>query len=107
MSKDKSIDKQITDWHSLSVDEAIKLLHSDRHHGLSSQEARQRVKRCGRNRLPPPRKRSALLRFLLQFHNVLIYVMLVAAGTTALLSDWADTGVLLAAILVNAIIGFI
>ncbi len=107
MSKGKSIHKQITDWHNLSVDDAIKRLHSDPHHGLTSHEARLRVKRFGRNRLPSPRKRSALLRFLLQFHNVLIYVMLVAAGTTALLSDWVDTGVLLAAILVNAIIGFI
>ncbi|MGZ8184118.1 MAG: cation-transporting P-type ATPase [Methylobacter sp.] len=107
MSKDKSSHKQITDWHHLSVDDAVRRLHSDPHHGLSSQEALERVKRCGHNRLPPPRKRSALLRFLFQFHNVLIYVMLVAAGTTALLSDWVDTGVLLAAILVNAIIGFI
>ncbi len=107
MSKDNPIDKKLSNWHNLGVDEVVKRLDSDPHIGLSSQEARLRIKRFGRNRLPPPRKRSALLRFLLQFHNVLIYVMLVAAGTTALLSDWVDTGVLLAAILVNAIIGFI
>ncbi|WP_024299359.1 cation-transporting P-type ATPase [Methylomicrobium lacus] len=107
MSKKKANEKHITHWHSLEVDDAVMRLHSDRHHGLSSQEALERVKRFGYNRLPPPRKRSAWLRFLLQFHNVLIYVMLVAAGTTAMLGDWVDTGVLLAAVLVNAIIGFI
>jgi magnesium-transporting ATPase (P-type) len=107
MSKNRLIDKQTVNWHSLEAGEAIKRLNSDPHLGLSSQEARARVKRFGRNRLPPPRKRSALMRFLLQFHNILIYVMLVAAGTTAMLSDWVDTGVLLAAVLVNAIIGFI
>jgi magnesium-transporting ATPase (P-type) len=107
MSKNRLIDKQTVNWHSLEAGEAIERLNSDPHLGLSLQEARARVKRFGRNRLPPPRKRSALIRFLLQFHNILIYVMLVAAGTTAMLSDWVDTGVLLAAVLVNAIIGYI
>jgi magnesium-transporting ATPase (P-type) len=107
MLKKKPIDKQITNWHALEVDDAIKRLDSDRHRGLSSQKAQLRVKHFGRNRLYRPRKRSALLRFLLQFHNVLIYVMLVAAGTTAMLRDWVDTGVLLAAVFINAIIGFI
>ncbi len=43
----------------------------------------------------------------MQFHNALIYIMLAAAATTAFLGDLVDTGVLLAAVLVNAIIGFI
>ncbi|MGJ0483866.1 MAG: cation-transporting P-type ATPase [Methylomicrobium sp.] len=107
MPKKKLLDKPIINWHELEADDVVERLNSARHRGLSSQEARMRVKQYGRNRLPPPRKRSAFLRFLLQFHNVLIYVMLVAAGTTAMLSDWVDTGVLLAAVLVNAIIGFI
>jgi magnesium-transporting ATPase (P-type) len=107
MPKKNIINKLMINWHELEADEAIQRLSSDRRHGLSFHEARLRVKKFGRNRLPPPRKRSALLRFLLQFHNVLIYVMLIAAGTTAMLGDWVDTGVLLAAVLVNAIIGFI
>jgi magnesium-transporting ATPase (P-type)/nucleotide-binding universal stress UspA family protein len=107
MTEDKLHDQRPVDWHGLGVDEAIERLRTDRHRGLSSQEAQRRLKRFGRNRLPPPRRRPAWLRFLLQFHNVLIYVMLVAATTTALLGDWVDTGVLLAAVFVNAIIGFI
>lgn len=107
MAKNKSIDPQPVNWHSLEADDTLQRLNSDRHRGLSAHEANGRVKRFGRNRLPPPRKRSALMRFLLQFHNILIYVMLVAAGTTAMLSDWVDTGVLLAAVVVNAVIGFI
>ncbi|WP_036242908.1 cation-transporting P-type ATPase [Methylobacter luteus] len=107
MLKDNDHGKQTLDWHGLDAGEAIERLHSDRHRGLSSQEVRQRLKRFGRNRLPPPRKHPAWLRFLLQFHNVLIYVMLVAAGITALLGDWVDTGVLLGAVFINAIIGFI
>jgi magnesium-transporting ATPase (P-type)/nucleotide-binding universal stress UspA family protein len=107
MSEDNFRDKRPADWHGLDIDQAIQRLHSDRHRGLSSEEAGRRLKRFGRNRLPPPRRRPAWLRFLLQFHNVLIYVMLVAAGITALLGDWVDTGVLFAAVFVNAVIGFI
>ncbi|MGJ0517133.1 MAG: cation-transporting P-type ATPase [Methylomicrobium sp.] len=107
MSKQKPSAKPAIHWHTLETDDAVERLNSDRHHGLSSQEARTRLKQYGRNRLPPPRKRSALVRFLLQFHNILIYVMLAAAATTAMLGDWVDTGVLLAAVFVNAVIGFI
>jgi|GEM_PF-94785 magnesium-transporting ATPase (P-type)/nucleotide-binding universal stress UspA family protein len=107
MFEDTNDNKRSIDWHGHGADDVIERLHSDRNRGLSSQEVRQRLKRFGRNRLPPPRRRPAWLRFLLQFHNVLIYVMLAAAGTTAMLGDWIDTGVLLGAVFVNAIIGFI
>src|SRR5690606_32921301 len=41
--------------------------------GLSSEEAARRLERYGPNRLAPPRRRGPLLRFALQFHNLLIY----------------------------------
>jgi hypothetical protein len=43
----------------------------------------------------------------LQFHNILIYVLLGAAVVTALLDHWTDTAVILAVVVVNAIIGVI
>nr|HMN84015.1 cation-transporting P-type ATPase [Burkholderiaceae bacterium] len=58
-------------------------------------------------RLAPPARRRALIRLLLQFHNILLYVIMGAALITALLGHWIDTGVLLAAAVINAIIGFI
>ncbi len=75
--------------------------------GLSSAAAEARLARHGYNRRPRPAPRPAGLRFLLQFHNVLIYVMLAAAAIVAALGDWIDTGVLLAAVLINACIGFV
>jgi magnesium-transporting ATPase (P-type) len=47
------------------------------------------------------------MRFLIQFHNVLIYVLLGAALVTAALRHWVDTGVILTVVLANAAIGFI
>lgn len=96
-----------TAWHSLPAETVLKKLEVDEITGLSSQEASERLKRVGKNSLPRAKKRTALKRFLMQFHNVLIYVMLSAATITGALGDWVDTSVLLAAIFVNAIIGFI
>ena len=75
--------------------------------GLSAAEAAQRLASHGPNRLTPPQKRGPLLRFLLQFHNVLIYVLLGAAVVTAALGHLVDTGVILGVVVINALIGFI
>ncbi len=94
------------DWHTLSADETAARLHSP-DGGLDAAEAAARLARHGPNRLAPPRRRNALQRLLLQFHNILLYVMLGAALITAALGHWVDTGVLLAAVVINALIGFI
>ncbi|PKQ06522.1 MAG: carbonate dehydratase, partial [Alphaproteobacteria bacterium HGW-Alphaproteobacteria-10] len=75
--------------------------------GLTEAEAAELLARHGPNRLPEPPKRSAILRFLSHFHNVLIYVLLGAAVITAGLGHYIDTGVILAVVIANAIIGFI
>ena len=98
---------EVIQWHSLDINDVIKLLGTDQHLGLPLVEAGRRLAHYGPNRFPPARKRPAWLRFLLQFHNVLIYMMLVAAGIAALLSHWIDAAVLFAAVIVNAVIGFI
>jgi magnesium-transporting ATPase (P-type) len=47
------------------------------------------------------------MRLLYQFHNVLIYVLLIAAVVTAALAHWVDTGVILGVVVINALIGFV
>jgi magnesium-transporting ATPase (P-type) len=75
--------------------------------GLSADEAAARLDTYGPNRLPEPPRRSAVLRLLLQFHNVLIYVLLASALITAALGHLVDTLVILAVVIANAVIGFI
>jgi len=90
----------------MPVKEVLSSLNSDEK-GLSDSDAAERLEKHGRNKLPEGKSRSALMRFLLQFHNVLIYVLMVAAVITALLDHWIDTWVIVAVILINAIIGFV
>jgi len=75
--------------------------------GLTAEEAARRLAEDGPNRLPEVRGRGPVLRFLVQFHNALIYVLLGAAVVTGVLQHWVDTGVILAVVLANAVIGFI
>ncbi|GAB3550282.1 cation-transporting P-type ATPase [Noviherbaspirillum agri] len=103
---DQNAVKQIS-WHAIGAEQVLEQLRVNQRQGLSERDALARLEQYGHNRLPPPRKRPWWLRVLMQFHNVLIYVMLGAAAITAFLEHWIDTGVLLAAVLVNAGIGFI
>ncbi|WP_018876268.1 cation-transporting P-type ATPase [Thioalkalivibrio sp. ALE31] len=94
------------DWHALKTDEVLRRLETDAH-GLASSAAEQRLQDVGPNRLPEAARTGPVRRFLLQFHNVLIYVLIAAAVGTAFLGHWLDTGVILGVVLINAIIGFI
>ncbi|MFA6970643.1 MAG: cation-transporting P-type ATPase [Gallionella sp.] len=96
----------MSDWHHLTEQEVLDAQASNVQ-GLSHAEAALRLVQYGPNRLAPYMKRSPLIRFLLQFHNLLIYVLLASATVTAILAHWLDTGVIVGVVLINAIIGFI
>ncbi|MFC5749067.1 cation-translocating P-type ATPase [Actinomadura rugatobispora] len=75
--------------------------------GLTSDEAAARLARHGPNVLPEARRRGPVARFLLQFHNPLIYVLLVSAVITTALGDHVDAAVILGVVVANAIVGFV
>src|SRR5690606_13979526 len=105
-NKDAAQATREQDWHTVNHEELGHRLRTDSA-GLSEAEAARRLTEHGFNRLAPPKRQGSLLRFALQFHNILLYVMIGAALITALLGHWIDTAVLLGAVLINAVIGFI
>ncbi len=94
-------------FHARDAAEVLAEFEVTRARGLSSDEARARLERHGPNLLPAPRRRGPVQRFLLQFHNVLIYVLIAAGIITALLGHWIDSGVIFGVVVINAIIGFV
>ncbi|WP_349261163.1 cation-transporting P-type ATPase [Povalibacter sp.] len=98
--------KQQASWHERATAEVLAELKAASR-GLSQSEAQKRLAVHGPNRLPEPPRRSALRHFLLQFHNILIYVLLGSAVITAAMGHLVDTLVILAVVIANAIIGFI
>lgn len=93
-------------WHTRSADSVIAALSSSEQ-GLDPKEVKSRLQEYGPNALPEAAKQPGWLRFLLQFHNVLIYILIAAAVVTALMQHWIDTVVILGVVVINAIIGFI
>ena len=93
-------------WHLLSPEEVLGILESDSVNGLDRSEIENRRRRFGANVITAKKGRGPLIRFLLQFHQPLIYILLAAALITALLQEWVDAGVIFGVVLVNALIGF-
>ncbi|MDH3772101.1 MAG: cation-transporting P-type ATPase, partial [Nitrospirota bacterium] len=93
-------------WHALDGESVLKAVGSQVE-GLTQDVAAQRLALYGPNHLRPPKKNGAWRRFLTQFHNILIYILLGAGVVTAILGHWVDTGVILGVVVINAIIGFI
>ncbi|MCP4993935.1 MAG: cation-transporting P-type ATPase [Gammaproteobacteria bacterium] len=93
-------------WQSEDVTKVFQILETTLD-GLSKQEISNRVLKYGPNLLPEPKSRSAVIRFLYQFHNVLIYVLMAAGVVTALLEHWVDASVIFGVVIINAVIGFV
>lgn len=95
-----------SDFHAQSSDQVLTTLDSQAD-GLSGEQVSSRQKKFGANRLTPPAGESNWLKFLRQFNNVLIYVLLAAALMSWLLGRWTDGAVIFAVVIINGMFGFI
>lgn len=93
-------------WHSFAVVNTFHLLNTHKE-GLTDSEAARRLKIYGFNTVRETKKRGPLIRFLEQFNNLIVYVLLAAAVISVLLKHWLDMSVILGVVLLDAIIGII
>ena len=93
-------------FHAEDVDSVLRAVNSSAS-GLTADEAARRLREHGRNELPEAAGRHPVFRFLVQFHNALIYFLLAAAVAASLLGHYVDAAVIVAVVLVNAIVGFV
>ena len=97
---------KINNWHNLNIKEAFHILKSSKS-GLSTEEAEKRLKKYGKNKLPEKKKFSQIEIALSQLKSPLVYILLIAALVTFMLEHFMDTGVILAAVILNTVVGFI
>ncbi len=90
----------------MSSEEVAARLLTNPLRGLTGAEADRRLCRFGPNELTARQRRSAWMRFLLQFHQPLIYILLVSSVIAALMSAWVDALVIFAVAFINAFIGY-
>ena len=75
-------------------------------HGLTSDEARERLARYGSNLLKPKKKSDALTLLLAQFKSPIILILIFAAGLSFFLRDHPDAIIILTIVLVSGFLGF-
>lgn len=101
------------EWQSLSKDECAEKLRTSLSAGLSNRQASQRLRDYGHNELTPPKKKNFLMRFLAQFCDFMIIILLIAAGISFVTSyyqhdsDYIDSIIILVIVIVNAITGMV
>lgn len=93
-------------WEKKNIDETLKELNTTKN-GLSSTEAQKRTQQYGTNELVEEKKDGPLKKFLLQFKDILIILLIVAAIAAYVVGDVIDAAVILFVVILNATVGFL
>jgi len=96
-----------TNWHQVHVGEIAALLETDLLNGLSTAEVQSRLKQYGANKLAEKGGIPPWKRFLQQFHQPLVYILLIASGVMVSLGELVDGSVIFGVVFILGIIGYI
>lgn len=102
-----SVQQQSRSCHELSSHEVIKFFNSNLETGLTAEEVASRYETYGWNELPVKPGKPPWLRFLLQFHQPLLYILLIAGAVKAFLGSWTNAAVIWGVTVINAVIGYV
>ncbi len=94
-------------WHCRNVSEIVEHFSTNIIDGLTTSEVEKRLDKIGYNELRQVPNKSLLLKFILQFQDFMVLVLLGATLISALLGEYVDALTILAIVMVNAILGFI
>ncbi|MGL5081544.1 MAG: cation-translocating P-type ATPase [Microcoleaceae cyanobacterium] len=94
-------------WHALEIPTVLAQLKSNPVQGLSSEQVQARFDQYGANELKGKPPQPLWLRFLLQFNQPLLYILLGAGAVKALLGEFVNAAVIWGVTTTNALIGFV
>lgn len=100
-------------WQSFNINEVARKLRTNIGQGLSKEEAESRHNKHGPNKLDEQKKESLLVRFIKQFKDFMIIILLVAAVISAGISfvqgenDYIDSIIIVTIVVLNAIMGLV
>lgn len=100
-------------WHSISSEETARLLKTDMKKGLTTVQANERMQKNGKNILREKKKQSIIVKFLMQFSDFMVLLLLIAAGISFCIAmmtedgDFIDPIMILLIVILNAVIGTI
>lgn len=99
-----------TNWFNKTVDEVESTLKTNAEKGLTAEEAKKRQEEYGLNELKAKKKKSLLVKFLEQFKDFMIIILIISAIISGVVGvaqgeGFTDTIIILVVVVVNAIIG--
>ena len=100
-------------WHTLSADEIRKKINTDMYKGLTDKEVIKLRKKYGYNKLDEKKKESIFIKFISQFKDFMIIILLIAALVSAIVSyfegtkEYTDSIIIVVIVVINALIGVI
>jgi len=95
-----------TPW-TIDVKDIAKRLNTDVEKGLSSDEAKARLRQYGPNALEEKVKIEPIKIFLRQFKSFLVLILVAAAGVSAALGELLDASAIAVIVIINAVFGFV
>ncbi len=90
--------------HMLTLPDALNRLNTDPQ-GLTEDEVSQRLQKFGKNELQEGKKKTLMGMFLLQFKDLMIIILIIAAVIAGFLGEMADTGIIMLVVVINAVLG--
>ena len=100
-------------WETLRKEEVLKKIGTDRKEGLSEEEVKKRQQEYGKNKLEDKPKESIFMKFIKQFNDFMIIILIIASIVSAVISniqgenDYIDSIIIIAIVVLNAIMGVI
>ena len=99
-----------TNWFNKTVDEVESTLKTNAENGLTAEEAKKRQEEYGLNELKAKKKKSLFIKFLEQFKDFMIIILIISAIISGVVGvaqgeGFTDTIIILVVVIVNAIIG--
>ena len=100
-------------WETLRKEEVLRNLGTNPKKGLSNQEVKRRIEKYGKNKLKDKPKESFLVKFIKQFNDFMIIILIIASIISAVIStiqgenDYIDSIIIIAIVILNAIMGVI
>ena len=100
-------------WENLRKEEVLNRLKTDKKRGLIKEEVTSRIDRYGKNKLEENKKESLFIKFIKQFNDFMIIILIVASILSAGISfiqgenDYIDSIIIIGIVILNAIMGVV
>ena len=100
-------------WHTKSIGEIEEKLRTNQKEGITQEEAGKRLEEYGENKLADKKKESLWIRFIKQFNDFMIIILMIASIISAVVAkidgsgDYIDSIIIIVIVVFNAIMGLV